>query len=96
VPPRPRQRHPPRPAPPEEHLRPEDQLLPRLAAVAVLLASDGNPEGASTAQVTIPAEAADLIDQLRASHVILTYDPDTGILRTSDSDPVAVTVGQDY
>ncbi len=45
--------------------------------------------------VTAPAEAAGLIDQLRASGVTLTYDPDTRSIRTGDSDGVAVTAGQD-
>ena len=34
----------------------EDQILPRLAAVAILLASGGQPGGNGTVQVTAPAE----------------------------------------
>ncbi|MGH3260201.1 MAG: zinc ribbon domain-containing protein, partial [Streptosporangiaceae bacterium] len=50
------------------HVR-EDQILPRLAALAILHASDGHASRSGTqprALVTAPAHAADLIDQLRA------------------------------
>ena len=73
----------------------EDQILPRLAAVAILLASGGQPGGNGTVHVTAPAETADLIDRLRASGAVLTYDPETRTIRTSASDPVAVTAGRD-
>ena len=72
----------------------EDQILPHLAAVAILLASGSQP-GDGTVQVTAPAETADLIDQLRASGAVLTYDPETRTILTSGSDPVAVTAGRD-
>jgi hypothetical protein len=42
-------------------------------------------------QVTGPAEAAGLIDRLRASGVTLIYDPDTRTFRTGDSNGIAVT-----
>jgi len=51
--------------------------LPHLAAVAILLASGGQSGGNGTVQVTVPAETADLIDWLRASGAVLTYDPET-------------------
>ena len=35
-----------------------------------------------TVQVTGPAQTADLVDQLRASGAVLTYDPDTRTIRT--------------
>ena len=73
----------------------EDQILPHLAAVAILLASGGRPSGNGTAQVTAPAETADLIDRLRDSGAVLTYDPETRTIRTGGSEPVAVTVGRD-
>jgi site-specific DNA recombinase len=71
----------------------EDQILPHLAALAILLSGDDQalPDGA--VQVTAPGEAAGLIDQLRTAGITFTYDPDTRTIRTSDS--VAVTVGQD-
>ncbi len=71
----------------------EDQILPHLAAVAILLASGGQSGGNGTVQVTVPAETADLIDWLRASGAVLTYDPETQTIRTSG--PVAVTAGRD-
>jgi site-specific DNA recombinase len=72
----------------------EDQILPHLAAVAILLADGSLPGGSGTMQITAPAETADLIDELRAAHVVLTYDPDTRTLRTSGADTAAVAVGQ--
>jgi site-specific DNA recombinase len=70
----------------------EDQILPHLAAVAILLASGGQPGGNSTVQVTAAAETADLIDRLRDSGAVLTYDPETRTIRTGGSEPVAVTL----
>ena len=75
----------------------EDQIPPRLAALAILHASGdharrGRKQG--DAQVTGPARAADLIDHLRATGVTLTYDPSTRTLRTDTKDAVAVGVGQ--
>jgi len=70
----------------------EDQTLPHLAAVAILLASGGQAQGSDTAQITDPAETACLIDQLRAAGVSLTYDPDTRAVRTDGNSAVAVTV----
>ena len=67
--------HPGRPA--NTYVR-EDQILPRLASIAIVLAG---PPGTSarenrrSAQVTGPARAAALIDQLRADSVVLTYHP---------------------
>jgi hypothetical protein len=72
----------------------EDQILPHLAALAILHAEYGQAQGGG-AQVTAPAEAAGLIDRLRASGVTLTYDPDIRSIRTGDSDSIAVIVGRD-
>ena len=47
-------------------------------------------------QITAPADAADLIDQLRASGAVLTYDPDTRTIRSGDSGMIAVTTGQGH
>jgi len=41
-----------------------------------------------------PDKTAALIDQLRILGITLTYDPDTRILRTSDSGIVAFAVGR--
>ncbi len=53
------------------HIR-EDQILPRLAALAILQAAgsrtpDGGNQG--SAKITAPAQAADLSDHLRAAGV---------------------------
>ena len=71
----------------------EDQILPHLAALAILLSGDDQALPDGTMQITAPGQAAGLIDQLRTAGIILTYDPDTRTIRTSDS--AAVTVGQD-
>ena len=63
------------------------------AALAILLSGDDQALPHGTMQVTAPGQAAGLIDQWRTAGIILTYDPDTRIIRTSDS--AAVTVGQD-
>ncbi len=74
----------------------EDQILPHLAAVAILLRGPTQAPGGtsrSIAQVTGPVQAADLIDNLRTAGVILTYDPDQRTLRCQDH--IAVTIGDD-
>jgi hypothetical protein len=76
----------------------EDQILPHLAAISILLAGriselgcgDGGP-----GQVTRPADAAVLIDQLGAGGVVLTYHPDDRTLRAADHD-VAVTLSEGH
>ena len=72
----------------------EDQVLPHLAALAILLAGDGTPGrgNRSLVQVTGPADAAALIDRLRADGTVLTYDPDDRTLRADDVP--SVTVGK--
>ena len=74
----------------------EDQILPHLAAIAILLRGSGQPpsrSGQNVAQVSSPAQAAELIDSLRTAGVTLTYDPDQRTLRCQDH--VAVTIGND-
>jgi hypothetical protein len=66
----------------------EDQITPHLAALAILLAQ-GHVDG-----VTGPAQGADLIDHLRCSGRMLTYDPQHRTLRADTEDAVAVTVGR--
>lgn len=73
-----------------------DQILPHLTALAILHAGCGEAQDGDAVPVTAPAEAAGPIDQLRASGVTLTYDPDTRSIRTGDSDGVAVTAGRDH
>jgi hypothetical protein len=62
--------------------------------VAILLADGNRSRDNGTAQITAPDETVGLIDQLRAAHVVLTYDPDTRALRTSDAGAAAITVAQ--
>jgi site-specific DNA recombinase len=68
----------------------EDQILPHLAAVAILLGDHTLPDGST--QVAAPGEVATLIDQLRTADITLTYEPDTRTLRASDSSFTAVAV----
>ena len=88
VPPRLHQRHEPGTRPANNIYIREDQILPHLAAMAILLAGDRQASGSGTVQVTDPAQTADLIDQLRASGAVLTYDPDTRTIRAASSDPL--------
>ena len=83
----------PEPGRPKNTYIREDQILPHLAALAILLNGDDQALPDGTMQVTAPGQAAGLIDQLRTAGITLTYDPDTRTIRTSDS--AAVTVGQD-
>ena len=73
----------------------EDQILPHLAAVAILLARGNPATGNGTIQLTGPAETAGLIEQLQTADISLTYDPDTQTIRTDGSDPLAVTASRD-
>ena len=76
----------------------EDQILPHLAALAILLAGHaGRPVRGSRSrtQLTGPDGTAALIDQLRADGTVLTYDPDGRTLRVGGHDAPAVTIGTD-
>ena len=84
----------PEPGQPKNTYIREDQILGHLAAVAILLGRNEVPFGGAM-QVTCPDEAAALIDQLRTAGITLTYDPDTGTIRTGDSGIAAITVGRD-
>ena len=68
----------------------EDQVLPHLAALSILLARGGTPEPARRVGIIIPAETADLIDQLRATGTVLTYDPCDRTVHAGDDSAVAV------
>jgi site-specific DNA recombinase len=70
----------------------EDQILPRLAALAILLAGQQQIQHGVTRQVTAPARAAELIDHLRSSGITLIYEPNQRTLRTDTEDAVAVII----
>ena len=84
----------PDPARPKSTYLREDQVLPHLAAIAILRAGSGIPGRARQAGITAPAQIADLIDQLRADEVVLTYDPQDRTLRADGHDTLPVTVGK--
>jgi hypothetical protein len=74
----------------------EDQILPRLAALAILQTGSSRcprDRKLASANVTAPSQAAELIDRLRAADVTLIYDPATRALRTDTNNSLAVTVG---
>ena len=76
----------------------EDQILPHLAAIAILLAGPaGKPARGNRglAQLTGPDGTAALIDQLRADGTVLTYDPEDRTLRAGGHDAPSVTIGKD-
>ena len=86
----------PDPARPRNTYVREDQILPHLAAISVLLGhSSGNPGRGSpgAGQITGLAETAGLIDQLRADGVVLTYSPEDRTLRAGSQDAPSVTIG---
>jgi site-specific DNA recombinase len=73
----------------------EDQVLPHLAALAILLADqDQATARGGILQLTAPTRAAELIDHLRAAGVTLTYDPGKRTLWTDTDAPVTVTISQ--
>jgi site-specific DNA recombinase len=77
----------------------EDQIVPHLAAIAILLAGPAGTcarPSRSLAQVTGPASTAALIDQLRARGVVLTYNPDDRTLRADGHHALAITIGKNH
>jgi site-specific DNA recombinase len=85
----------PDPARPKNLYVREDQILPRLATLAILHAGGGKPaaRNGGRAQVTVPGQAADLIGQLRDEDVSLVYDPVAKTLGTDTAGTAAVSVG---
>jgi site-specific DNA recombinase len=89
----------PDPARPKTTYVREDQVLPHLAAIAILLdapALTPARQSRGLAQVTGPDGTAVLIDRLRADSVVLTYDPDDQTLRAGGHDPLSVTIGKNH
>jgi hypothetical protein len=89
----------PGPARPKNTYVREDQILPHLAAIGILLA--GSATGTSRrvngpVQVTGPADTAAMIDQLRADGVVLTHDADGRTLRAGSQDAPSVTISNGH
>ena len=87
----------PSPARPRNTYVREDQILPHLATIGILLAGTAGTPGRGScgaAQLTGPADAGALIDQLRAHSVELTYDPDDRTLHISGQNAMSVTIGR--
>jgi hypothetical protein len=81
----------PDPARPKNTYVQEDQILPHLAALAILLAGDDSAaDRAYQVKAIAPAETADLIGQLNATGVVLTYDPDNRAFRAGDDTAIAI------
>src|SRR5690242_10708085 len=77
----------------------EDQVLPHLAAIAILLGGPaGKParQNRGLAQLSGPADTAALIDQLRACGAVLTYDPVGQTLRAGGHDAPPVTISRNH
>jgi hypothetical protein len=88
----------PDPARPKNTYVREDQILPHLAALAILLSGPaGKPTRGSRirVQLTRPAGTAALIGQLHADGTVLTYDPDDRTLRADGLDAPPVIIGPD-
>ena len=88
----------PDPARPKNTYIREDEILPHLAAIAILLAGPARkPVGGSRglAQLTGPDDTAALIDRLRADGTALTYDPSSRTLRAGDHHAPTITIGTD-
>ncbi|MFY9931674.1 MAG: recombinase family protein [Streptosporangiaceae bacterium] len=87
----------PDPARPKNTYVREDQVLPHLAALAILLAGDAGQDAGNraVAQLTGPACTAAMIDRLRAAGTVLTYGPDEKTVRAGDRDVPAVVIAED-
>jgi hypothetical protein len=80
--------------PPNAYIR-EDQILPSLPALGILLSASGHgSRKQDTAHSPVPARATAMISYLRAQDITLTYDPSEHTLRvgTDAHGPVSVTL----
>jgi site-specific DNA recombinase len=78
--------------PPNAYIR-EDQILPRLLALGILLGAPGpSRRKQGTARSRVPAGAAAMISYLRARRITLTYDPDERTLRAGTHGAASVTI----
>jgi len=77
----------------------EDQLLPHLAAIAILLGGPAREPARGNrglAKLSSPAGTAALIDQLRACGTVLTYDPAGRTLRAGGHDAPSVIIARNH
>jgi len=77
----------------------EDQIVPHLAAISILLAGPAGTPGRGSRgvpPVTGPADTAGLIDRMRTDGLVLTYDPDDQTLRAGSPDAPPVTIGNNH
>jgi len=75
----------------------EDQILPHLSAMAILLADYDlipRPRQPGDVRTTPPGDTADLIERLRERRLTLTYDPLRKTLRSDTQDPIAIAIGR--
>ena len=71
----------------------EDQILPRLPALGVLLGAPvRGKQKQGKAHSPVPAGTAELISYLRAQGITLTYDPDEHTLRAGTHGAVSITI----
>ena len=87
----------PRPGRPGNTYVREEQILPHLAAIAILLAGPAAARGnRGLAKLSGPAATAALIDELRACGTVLTYDPVGQALRAGGHDAPSVAISRDH
>jgi hypothetical protein len=78
--------------PPNAYIR-EDQILPRLPALGILLGTPARSRRKpGTAHPPVPAGAAAVISYLRAKGITLIYDPGQRTLCARSHAPVSVTI----
>jgi hypothetical protein len=71
----------------------EDQILPRLPALGIVLGAPGrSSRKQGRAHSPLPARAAELISYLRATGITLIYDPDERTFRAGTHSPVSVII----
>ncbi len=80
--------------PPNAYIR-EDQILPSLPALVILLGAPGRrSRKRGTARLPVPTGAAATISYLRAQGITLIYDPDERTLRAGADGAASVTLGR--
>jgi site-specific DNA recombinase len=86
----------PDPARPRNAYIREDQILPRLPALAILLGAATDALSGPEQGTAHAAPVAEVIGYLRASRITLTYDPGDRVLRARTQGSAAVTLGRSH